>query len=177
MKFAVKIAKKGLCKKFVFSKVIGSKLTTLLKMNFLIGFFKDFSCKFQNTYFPKHLLAIVTFRHFPWEFRSSFVVPNLLHSGFIRRKKEVKQCFPSLLSSVKTFGNKTVAILLPVRFSKWYNPHGIQVFSKVKLCLIIFLLLMFHVFPSYPPLRSVEVNREIPSLVYSNVLAFLLCGL
>ena len=40
MKFAVKIVKNDLWKKFVFSKYIGYEPTDLLKMNFLIGFFQ-----------------------------------------------------------------------------------------------------------------------------------------
>ena len=106
----------------------------------------------------------------PWEFQYSFVVPNILHSSFNRRIEVMKKCFLSLLSSVKTFGNETNAIFLPVTFSKWYRRHAIQVFYicfliyKVKLCLITFLFLVFLVWPSCPPIKSVEVNRDIPGL-------------
>ena len=106
----------------------------------------------------------------PWEFRYSFVVPSLLHSSFNRRKEVMKKYFLSLLSLVKTFGNETIAIFLPVIFSKWYRRHGMQVLFicfliyKVKLCLINFLFLVLHEWPSYPPIKSMEVNRDIPSL-------------
>ena len=47
-------------RKFSFSKVAGSKPSTLLKMNFFIGFFKNFDRKFLNNYFPDHLSMVTS---------------------------------------------------------------------------------------------------------------------
>ena len=53
VEFAVKSLKKFVIQNFIFSKVAGFQRTTLLKMNFFEVFFKDFDCKFQNTYFAE----------------------------------------------------------------------------------------------------------------------------
>ena len=47
-------------KKFIYSNLAYYKSTTLLKMNFFIGVFKDFYCKLQNTYFPEHLSVVAS---------------------------------------------------------------------------------------------------------------------
>ena len=53
-------------KMFIFSKVAGFQLATLPKMNFILGIFKDFDRKFQNTYFPEHLsVAVLWYPFYP----------------------------------------------------------------------------------------------------------------
>ena len=47
-------------KKFIYSNLAYYKSTTLLKMNFFIGVFKDFYCKLQNTYFPEHASVVAS---------------------------------------------------------------------------------------------------------------------
>ena len=79
-------------------KVADSQPATLLKMNFVISIFKDFDCKFENTYFPEQLSSgcfcrgifstIVNFKNQWWK-------RVLLNKNYERKRLNTRWCFKS----------------------------------------------------------------------------------
>ena len=63
MKVPSKIFKKIPMKTLIFSKVAGFWCATLLNLNFIIAFFKEFDCGFQNNYYPEQVSVTASERH------------------------------------------------------------------------------------------------------------------